>query len=118
MNTTPGNDDDLRKLREDGKANNSKRKVITKLDRVISLMKTRPEGLNRFEAEGFGALATGVAGACSALNGSSASLTALMMPASSVGTSVIGNCTVTFAMVWPNIWVISAVRMVSMAFAP
>lgn len=54
MNTTPANDDDLRKLREDGKANNSKRKVITKLDRVISLMKTRPEGLNRFEAEGFG----------------------------------------------------------------
>ena len=54
MNTTPTNDDALREQGDGGKANNSKRKVITKLDRVINLMKTRPEGLNRFEAEGFG----------------------------------------------------------------
>ena len=27
---------------------------ITKLDRVINLLKTRPEGMNRFEAEQFG----------------------------------------------------------------
>lgn len=32
----------------------NKRKVITKLDRMIEILKTRPEGLNRFEAEAFG----------------------------------------------------------------
>ena len=71
-----------------------------------------------FDAEGLGARATGIAGACSALSGFSASLIALMMLSSSAGMSVIGNCTVTFAMVWLSIWVISVFRTVIMAFVP
>ena len=54
MNTTPGNDDALREQGEEGKAKKSQRKITTKLQRIIDLLKTRPEGLNRFEAESFG----------------------------------------------------------------
>lgn len=54
MNTTPGNDDALREQGDEGKANKSQRKITTKLQRIIDILKTRPEGLNRFEAESFG----------------------------------------------------------------
>lgn len=54
MNTTPGNDDAMRGHGEEGKANKSQRKISTKLQRIEELLKTRPEGLNRFEAESFG----------------------------------------------------------------
>ena len=54
MNTTIGNENALREQGEVVTANQSQRKIITKLDRVINLLKTRPEGLNRFEAESFG----------------------------------------------------------------
>ena len=54
MDTTPENDDALREQGEEGKANKSQRKVSTKLGRIIDILKTRPEGLNRFEAESFG----------------------------------------------------------------
>lgn len=37
-----------------GTAKPSSRKIITKLHRIIDLLKNRPEGLNRFEAEQFG----------------------------------------------------------------
>ncbi len=53
-NSTPRNDNATGQGREGVTANQSKSKVITKLDRVINLLKTRPEGLNRFEAESFG----------------------------------------------------------------
>ena len=32
----------------------SKRKPITKIDRIVNVLMTRPEGLNRFEAEQYG----------------------------------------------------------------
>lgn len=54
MNTTPRNDNATGQGREGVTANISKEKVITKLDRVINLLKHHPEGLNRFEAEGHG----------------------------------------------------------------
>ena len=53
-NSTPRNDNATGQGREGVTANQSKSKVITKLDRVINLLKTRPEGLNRFEAESYG----------------------------------------------------------------
>ena len=54
MTTTPRNDKTDGQVGFEGTANKSQRKIITKLDRVINLLKTRPEGLNRFEAESFG----------------------------------------------------------------
>ena len=54
MNTTPKNNKALREQGQVATANKFQRKVITKLDRVVNLLKTRPEGLNRFEAESFG----------------------------------------------------------------
>ncbi len=54
MNTTPENDNAMRGHGEGVTAKQSKQKRITKLDRVINLLKTRPEGMNRFEAESFG----------------------------------------------------------------
>ena len=54
MNTTPTNDNALREQGEVVTAKQSKTKRITKLDRIVNLLKTRPEGLNRFEAESFG----------------------------------------------------------------
>lgn len=49
--TTPRCDKALREQGSVGTAKQSENKTITKLDRVIDLLKTRPEGLNRFEAE-------------------------------------------------------------------
>lgn len=54
MNTTPTNDSAHGQVGEVGTTKQTSRKPITKLDRVIGLLKTRPEGLNRFEAESFG----------------------------------------------------------------
>ena len=36
------------------KENNQKPKISTKLQRIIDILKARPEGLNRFEAEAYG----------------------------------------------------------------
>lgn len=54
MNTTPRNDNATGQGGIEVTANTTQRKIITKLDRVINLLKTRPQGLNRFEAESFG----------------------------------------------------------------
>ena len=54
MDTTPRNDEARGQAGLEVTAKQSKTKRITKLDRVVNLMKTRPEGLNRFEAESFG----------------------------------------------------------------
>lgn len=54
MNTAPINDKTDGQVGFEGTANKSHHKIITKLDRVINLLTTRPEGLNRFEAESFG----------------------------------------------------------------
>ena len=54
MDTTPTNENALREQGEVVTAKQSKTKRITKIDRVETLLKTRPEGLTRFEAESFG----------------------------------------------------------------
>jgi len=54
MNTTPTNDNAERELGEVVTAKQSKTKRITKLDRIVNLLKTLPGGLNRFEAESYG----------------------------------------------------------------
>ena len=54
MDATPKNDKALREQGQVDTAKKTQRKISTKLDRVINLLKTRPEGLNRFEAESFG----------------------------------------------------------------
>ncbi|WP_305073884.1 hypothetical protein [Propionivibrio sp.] len=54
MNTTSRNDNAGRQPGEVGTAKETKPKRITKLDRIINILRTRPEGLNRFEAEQFG----------------------------------------------------------------
>lgn len=43
-------------LREQGNlvTTDDKSKVITKLQRITNLLKSRPQGMNRFEAENFG----------------------------------------------------------------
>ncbi|MDP3514179.1 MAG: hypothetical protein Q8S20_15680 [Sulfuritalea sp.] len=50
----PTNDFARRAPGEVGTANSTGRKVTTKIDRIIGLLRSRPEGLNRFEAEQFG----------------------------------------------------------------
>ena len=50
----PSNDNATEQGGEGVTAKKSKPKRITKLDRVINLLVGRPEGLNRFEAEGWG----------------------------------------------------------------
>lgn len=52
--TCPTNDNATGQGGEVGKAETTKPKRITKIDRIIGLLKSRPEGLNRFEAESFG----------------------------------------------------------------
>jgi len=54
MSTAPTNDNAERQLGEVGTAKEIKAERTTKIRRVIDLLKTRPEGLNRFEAERFG----------------------------------------------------------------
>ena len=54
MNTRPRNDEAHGQVGIEVTAKKTQRKISTKLDRVINLLKTRPEGLNRFEAEFFG----------------------------------------------------------------
>ena len=54
MNSTLRNDNALREQGEVSTAQKTKIKRITKFDRVVNLLKTRPEGMNRFEAEQFG----------------------------------------------------------------
>ena len=54
MDTTPRNDNATGQGDIEVTAKKTQRKISTKLDRVINLLKTRPEGLNRFEAEFFG----------------------------------------------------------------
>lgn len=46
MDTTPRNENALREQGEVVTAKQSKTKPITKLDRIVNLLKTRPEGLN------------------------------------------------------------------------
>ena len=54
MNTTPKNDKPDGQVGFEVTAKQSKTKRITKLDRIVNLLKTLPGGLNRFEAEGWG----------------------------------------------------------------
>lgn len=54
MNTTSENDNAGRQPGDVGTAKQSKSKATTKLARIINILRTRPEGLNRFEAEQFG----------------------------------------------------------------
>lgn len=54
MDTTPRDDKTDGQVGFEGTAQKSQQKRITKLDRVINILKTRPEGLNRFEAESYG----------------------------------------------------------------
>ena len=54
MKTTPKNENTALAGGEFAETNTRKAKRITKLDRIINVLKTRPEGLNRFEAEAFG----------------------------------------------------------------
>ena len=54
MDTTPRNDKTDGQVGFECTAQKSQQKRITKLDRVINILKTRPEGLNRFEAESYG----------------------------------------------------------------
>lgn len=54
MDKASKNDNARGQAGEVDRARNSSRKRITKLDRIITALETRPEGLNRFEADGFG----------------------------------------------------------------
>ena len=54
MDTTPRNDEARDQAGFEVTAKQSKTKRITKLDRIVNLLKTLPEGLNRFEAERYG----------------------------------------------------------------
>src|ERR1035437_1704118 len=54
MDTTPRNDEARDQAGLEVTAKHSRNKCITKLDRIVNLLKTRPEGLNRFEAASFG----------------------------------------------------------------
>ncbi len=53
MRTTPTNENAPGKGGA-SETTNCKRKIITKIDRVTAILKTRQEGLNRFEAESYG----------------------------------------------------------------
>jgi len=54
MNTNSQNENTAGQGGESVTAKSLKTKPITKLNRIINILRTRPEGLNRFEAEQYG----------------------------------------------------------------